>query len=74
MARSREKFVELAQKRVVRAIKDIRLIGNLSNRTNYIYTNKDAEKIISVLEKEVKQLRSKFLSGDAEEEEIFKLD
>ena len=74
MARTREKFVELAEKRVARSIKDIRLVGNLSNRTNYIYTSKDAEKIISALEKEVKALRMKFLSGESEAEDVFKLD
>lgn len=74
MARSREKFVELAEKRVNRAIKDLRLVGNLSNKTNYLYTQKDAEKIISVLEKEVKLLRSRFVSGGDEAEDLFRLD
>lgn len=74
MARSREKFVELAEKRVTRVIKDIRLVGNLSNKTNYVYTQKDAEKIISVLEKEVKLLRSRFVSGGDEAENLFRLD
>lgn len=74
MARSREKFVELAEKRVTRAIKDIRLVGNLSNKTNYVYAQKDAEKIISALEKEVKLLRVKFSSGGDEAEDLFRLD
>jgi hypothetical protein len=73
VARSREKFVELAEKRVNRAIKDIRLIGNLSNKTNYIYTPKDAEKIISALEKEVKVLRTRFVSGGDEADDSFRL-
>lgn len=73
MTRSREKFVELAEKRVNRAIKDIRLIGNLSNKTNYIYMPKDAEKIISALEKEVKVLRSRFVSGSDEADDSFRL-
>lgn len=74
MARSREKFVELAEKRVNRAIKDIRLIGNLSNKTNYLYTQKDADKILNVLDKEVKLLRSRFISGGDEAEHLFRLD
>lgn len=74
MARSREKFVELAEKRVNRAIKDIRLIANLSNKTNYLYTQKDAEKILNVLDKEVKLLRSRFISGGDEAENLFRLD
>lgn len=74
MARSREKFVELAEKRVNRAIKDMRLIGNLSNKTNYMYTQKDADRIVSALEKEVKLLRSRFISGGDEAEDLFRLD
>ena len=33
----RDKFLELANKRVSRAIKDIKLVGNLANRKNYEY-------------------------------------
>ena len=36
MSKNRDKFVELAEKRVTRALKDIRLIGNLSNKTKGI--------------------------------------
>ena len=54
------KFRELAEKRVSRTIKDIRLIGNLSNRNNYDYESDDARKIISALEEEIKLLKYKF--------------
>ena len=37
MKKSRGKFVELAEKRVNKSIKDLRLIGNLANKTNYDY-------------------------------------
>jgi hypothetical protein len=60
MARNREKFVELAEKRVVRAIKDLRLIGNLSNRNNYDFQPADADKILIALEREIKALKGKF--------------
>ena len=33
----REKFVELAEKRVSKTLRDLQLIGNLSNRSNYQY-------------------------------------
>ena len=42
----RGKFVELAEKSVSKVIKDICLIGNLSNKSNYSYTNEDVQKII----------------------------
>ena len=42
--KDRAKFVELAEKRVTRAIKDLRLISNLSNRSNYSYSEEDVQK------------------------------
>jgi hypothetical protein len=57
-----EKFKELAEKRVNRAINELRLIGNLANRNNYIFEQEEASKICSVLESEIKTLRLKFSS------------
>lgn len=73
MSQKREKFVELAEKRVTRAIKDLRLIGNLSNKNNYAYTDSDIQKITSAIDQEVKNLKSKFYSDDGKDKSIFKL-
>jgi len=73
MSKNAEKFKELAEKRVTRAIKDIRLIGNLSNKTNYNYSDDDARKIISVLDSELKNLRKKFESSGSDIDVVFKL-
>ncbi|QIA65405.1 hypothetical protein GT360_17855 [Vibrio astriarenae] len=59
----KDKFVELAEKRVTRAIKDLQLIGNLSNKNNYAYTPEDVDKIIKVLEGELRELKAKFRAG-----------
>ena len=71
---SREKFVELAEKRVVRSIKDIRLIGNLANRNNYDYTETDVKKIINALDDEIKSLKSRFETKKESQEIVFKLE
>ena len=60
MSRNRDKFVELAEKRVIRTLKYMRLIGNLANRSNYSYTEDDVKKILSVLETEMKNLKARF--------------
>lgn len=73
VTKSREKFVELAQKRVVRAIKDIRLIGNLSNKNNYAYDEEDVTKIISALEREIRDLKGRFKHTGQADEIIFHL-
>ena len=43
----RAKFVELANKRVTRALKDLELIANLSKRRNYEYDDEQVRKIIN---------------------------
>jgi len=71
--KSRTKFVELAEKRVSRAIKDIRLIGNLSNRSNYSYTEDDVRKITKALRDEVEALKARFDAKGGEAKVTFKL-
>ena len=56
----RGKFVELASKRVSKALKDIQLIGNLSNRSNYDYTEADVAKIFRALQDELATCKKKF--------------
>ncbi len=60
MRDKRERFVSLAEKRANKAIKDIRLIGNLSNKNNYEYEDAETQAIFRALEQEVKALRSRF--------------
>lgn len=64
MEEKREKFVRLAEQRVNRALNDIRLIGNLSNRSAYRFTDDDVKKIFRALQKELDQAKSHF--SDAE--------
>lgn len=74
MSTKRDKFVALAEKRVVRAIHDLRLIGNLSNRNNYEFSEKDVDKILNALQQEITSLRSQFKSSTARETIEFRLD
>jgi hypothetical protein len=69
----REKFVELANKRVNRAIRELRLIGNLSNRAAYAYTDEDVRKIVRALQREVESLRSRFGTKGARSDQDFSL-
>lgn len=69
--KNREKFIELAEKRVIKAIKDIRLVANLSNRNNYDYNEQDVKKIFNTLNSEIKQAKAKF--SFAKQNKAFKL-
>ena len=56
----RDNFIRLAEGRVTRAIDSIRVIGNLSNRSNYEYTEEDSKRIIDALQREVNELKVQF--------------
>ena len=44
MVKSRENFVRLAESRTNKILKEIDVLSNLSNRTNYTYTENDVKK------------------------------
>ena len=67
------KFIELANKRVNKAIKDIQLIGNLANRQNYEFTDEQAKKIVRALQQEIDQVKQNFQSIDDPNRGEFKL-
>lgn len=54
-------FKRLAGNRTNNAIRNIRLLGNLSNKHNYSYTEEDFKRIFSSVENELKLAKSKFL-------------
>lgn len=61
----REKFVRLAEKRTDNALKNIDLLGNLANRSNYDYNSEDALKIIKALKSAISNLEIKFRSSNS---------
>lgn len=69
----RERFTELANKRVTVAIRQLRLIGNLANRKNYSYEPDDARKIVKALQRELDDLKSRFKGEDNSDNSIFSL-
>lgn len=73
MDAKRSNFVRLAEGRVKRALNDIRLIGNLSNRGAYSFTEDDVKKMFKVLQRELDQARSRFGEGESTAAD-FKLD
>lgn len=69
----REKFVRLANKRVNSAIKSIQLIGNLSNKSNYYYSESDVDAIFTALNREIKECRDRFRSNGKGAKPVFEL-
>lgn len=73
MGNKRDKFVELAEKRVNKALKQLELIGNLANKSNYEYDESDYKKIFRVIDEEVKSMKRKFIDANDSSRTKFKL-
>ena len=70
MSKKSDKFKELARSRVNRAINMIRLIANLGNKAHYDYTSEQSKKIVSALQAEVNNVKTKFNSKKRGTEEF----
>ena len=73
MSQKRENFVRLAEARVNRALREIRLIGNLSNRAAYAYTEGDVRAIFKALQRELDTAKTRFTGDNGLGEKEFKL-
>ena len=67
MNKRKERFKKLYPKRLKNAKWNIRSIGKLSERTNYVYEEEEVDEILSTLMFEIKAAISKFGSGSVEE-------
>ena len=72
-AGKRERFVKLAEGRTAAAIKAIRVIGKLGNRSHYDYSEADVRKIAAALSKEIEAMKSRMLSRGGKDVIEFKL-
>ena len=73
VSQRRLKFAELATKRVNKATQAIRVIGNLSNKSNYEYTDQDVRSIIRELNAAVTDVKRRFSSGNSADSENFRI-
>tara|TARA_B100001741_G_C16155617_1_gene415654 strand:+ start:43 stop:258 length:216 start_codon:yes stop_codon:yes gene_type:complete len=60
MNKKREVFVRLSNNRLNSAIKAIKLVGNLGNKSHYEYTEKDKKIIEEALKEAIKDSMSRF--------------
>lgn len=68
----REKFIRIAENRTNKILEMTRLLGNLSNKTVYDFTEKDVKKIFDAIDKELIIAKSKF-NLDTNGDDKFKL-
>ena len=65
-----ERFKRVAESRTNAVLDKLRILGNLSNRQVYSYTEEDINKIFSAINRQVKEIRAKF---DYQKQKKFKL-
>ncbi|WP_257285442.1 hypothetical protein [Endozoicomonas sp. SESOKO1] len=68
-----EKFVEVANIRVPKAVRRLETIAALADRSKYDYTDKQAAKIKQALQDALNELTAKFEAGEKVENTVFKL-
>lgn len=74
MATARENFVRLAEARTTKLLKDFDLLGNLSNRSNYSYSENDVKIIFRAINKKIQETELRFkMNIQAGRENDFKL-
>ena len=72
-ASKRQKFVRLAESRTITAIRAIRVIGKLGNKTAYEFGEADVKKIVAALNREVEALKTRMTSTGGRDSIEFKL-
>jgi hypothetical protein len=70
----REKFVRLAERRTINAIRAIRVLAKLGNKSAYDFDDGDVKKIVNALDREVENLKAKMSAKGSKEAVEFKLD
>lgn len=60
MDNRRQNFKRLASARTNEVLRRLKILGNCSNRSHYDYTEEEINKIISEIEKKVRETKAKF--------------
>ena len=68
-----KKFKSLAENRTRKALKMIKLVGNLANRSHYDFQKSEADKIIKALRNEISAVEAGFKSKKSREDIDFSL-
>lgn len=57
---SHKRFKRLATARTNKVLRDLRVLGNLSNRHRYEYKREEINKIFNEIERKMRKVRSRF--------------
>lgn len=69
----KERFRRVAEKRTNSLIRNIRIMGNCSNRSAYEYSREEVDKIFNAIIADLKEVKNKFKFKNENKSNIFKL-
>lgn len=55
-----DRFKRLATQRTNAVLDKLRLLGNLSNKSNYEYTEEDLRRVFSAIETQIRMVKARF--------------
>jgi hypothetical protein len=61
------KFKRLANQRTNRILEDLRILGNLSNKSTYSYSEEATRKIFQAIDNQLKSTKLRFKGSDKKE-------
>lgn len=70
METRRDKFKRLATYRTNLILEKLRILGNLSNKTNYDYTDEEVNKIFSAIDSQLRIVKARFAGKKKREFEL----
>lgn len=68
-----ENFIRLAEARTNKIIDMIELLGNLSNKSNYSYSDEQVDSIFSSIEDALRESKKKFIEQPIQKKKKFRL-
>lgn len=68
-----ENFIRLAEARTNKIIDMIELLGNLSNKSNYSYSDEQVDIIFSTIEDALRESKKKFIGQPIQKKKKFRL-
>jgi hypothetical protein len=69
-----ERFKRIAERRVNETLRTLRLLGNLSDRRNYAYSDEQVAMILDAIDEEVQALKGRFKAGSVAGVRVFRFE
>jgi hypothetical protein len=67
-----QKFERIAERRVNQSLRNLRLLGNLSDRRNYAYTDEQVAMVLNAIDEGFRALKGRFKAESVSEFQVFR--